>query len=316
MMPADQGLDAGHLGGTDVDLRLELERHLAVLDRAPQLSGQRELADAVGVGLGAVDDEAGLAALGRVHRDVGVLQELASGLAVVRVERDADADADLEDQAVDAERLGQRIDQALGHPARGREIGRARQQHRELVAAQPRHGVDPAQRPLQPRTDLGQQQVAEVMPESVVDVLEAVEVEQQHRHRHPGALGGVDRHVDPVVEQGAVGQGGERVVQREALELGLLRLAFGDVAQDRDAEPFLVDPDPAERGLDREVAPVWCAPRSSWLLLGLRQSLEREAVVVGQQGRDRAADDRARPARRRSARPHGCRTRPCRRRRR
>ena len=79
---------------------------------------------------------------------------------------------------------GQRIDQALGDPARGREIGRARQQHRELVAAQPRHGVDLAQRPLQPRTDLGQQQVADVMAERVVDVLEAVEVEQQHRHRH------------------------------------------------------------------------------------------------------------------------------------
>ena len=87
-----------------------------------------------------------------------------------------------------------------------------------------------------------------------------------------------------------MGRRGERVVQRQALELGLLRLALGDVAQDRDADPFLVDPDPAERGLDREVAPVLVRAAQLAAAAGLRQSLEREAVLVGQQGRDRAAD--------------------------
>ena len=161
--------------------------------------------------------------------------------AVLGVERDADADADLEHQTLDRERLPQRLDQALGDPARRREIGRARQQDRELVAAQPGDGVGRAQRPLQARPDFGQQQIAELMAERVVDVLEAVEVEQQDRHVVTGALRASDGVLDPVVEQGAVGQGGQRVVQGQALELGLLRLALGDVAQDRDAEPFLVD---------------------------------------------------------------------------
>ena len=59
-------------------------------------------------------------------------------------------------------------------------VGRVdlRQQHHELVAAQPRHRVGVAQRPGQLGRDGLQQCVARFMAQAVVDLLEMVEVEE------------------------------------------------------------------------------------------------------------------------------------------
>ena len=54
-----------------------------------------------------------------------------------------------------------------------------RHDDREFVAAEPRQQFDCRQRPLQPLGDFLQQQVADAMPERVVDDLEAVEIEEQ-----------------------------------------------------------------------------------------------------------------------------------------
>ena len=51
----------------------------------------------------------------------------------------------------------------------------------ELVAAEAGHAVGRAQRLLQPLPDHLQQPVADLVPEVVVDGLEAVEVEVEHR---------------------------------------------------------------------------------------------------------------------------------------
>jgi hypothetical protein len=62
---------------------------------------------------------------------------------------------------------------------------------------------------------LSQQLVADGMPQHVVDLLEAVQVDQQHRHGVAGARGRPHRLVQTVVEQGAIGQARERVPERE-----------------------------------------------------------------------------------------------------
>ena len=87
-------------------------------------------------------------------------------------------------------------------------------QHDELVAAQARHGVRGAHDLGQARADLDQQLVAGLVAERVVDRLEAVDVEQQHRDAEAEALGAAEGVLDAVEEQRAVGQAGERVVQR------------------------------------------------------------------------------------------------------
>ena len=65
----------------------------------------------------------------------------------------------------------------------------ARGEHdRELVTAEARQRVALAQRHLQPRPDLAQHLVAGVVAERVVELLEAVEVDQQQRDLGVGVL--------------------------------------------------------------------------------------------------------------------------------
>ena len=65
--------------------------------------------------------------------------------------------------------------------------------------------------------DLLQQAVARVVAERVVDLLEVIEVDQHHGRGHVRAAAGGDRLLDAVAEERAVGQAGERVVQRLVL---------------------------------------------------------------------------------------------------
>ena len=69
----------------------------------------------------------------------------------------------------------------------------------------------------EPARDLLQQAVAGVVAERVVDLLEVVEVDQHHGRGDVRAAAGGDRLLDAVAEERAVGQAGQRVVQRLVL---------------------------------------------------------------------------------------------------
>ena len=82
------------------------------------------------------------AALGRVHRDVGVAQQLVGGLAPACRDGDADAGARRAPPCRRAANgLAQRLDDALGHVDRRRVVVGVLEQDRELVAAEARGGV-------------------------------------------------------------------------------------------------------------------------------------------------------------------------------
>ena len=85
-------------------------------------------------------------------------------------------------------------------------VGQALDQHDELVTAEARdRRIGPADG-LDPAGDLDEQGVADLVTERVVDELEPVDVEQQHRARPVDALQPGQRLVEPVGEQRAVGQ--------------------------------------------------------------------------------------------------------------
>ena len=93
-------------------------------------------------------------------------------------------------------------------------VRQARQHDAELVAAEPGDGVLGAEPLGDPSTDLLEELVARLVPERVVDLLEAVEVEQQ-RGRDRSVAQRLPRDlVEPVGEKRAVGEVGEDVVQR------------------------------------------------------------------------------------------------------
>src|SRR3970040_1426221 len=104
--------------------------------------------------------------------------------------------------------------------------------HRELVAAEARHGIAAAYRAERALVYGEQDLVAHLVAEAVVDVLETVEVEEQDAHAAAVALGVEQRLPQPVGEQDPVRQTGEGVVLREELDALLGALALGDVARD------------------------------------------------------------------------------------
>jgi hypothetical protein len=117
-----------------------------------------------------------------------------------------------------------------------------RDQDGELVAAEPGEDVAGAQPGLEPRPHLPQQLVAGVVPEAVVDLLEAVEVEQQEGG---GPAGGGGRQDPLALEQQRppVGEAGELVGAGL-----LLHLVEGADLAERDRRPR----DRGEDGGDRQ----------------------------------------------------------------
>ena len=96
--------------------------------------------------------------------------------------------------------------------------------------------------------DLPQHLVAEVVSPAVVDPLEVVEVDVEQPGRVPLGVTELDRVFEPLVEEGAVRQAGQRVVQGELPQL-LLRLPLArdveEVAVEVERLPVLVDDDHA-----------------------------------------------------------------------
>jgi hypothetical protein len=99
-------------------------------------------------------------------------------------------------------------------------------EHGELVAPEAGDGVAAPRQAHQPSRHLDEDVVAGLVPERVVDRLEVVEVDEDHRHPCRPALERGDQLSEPVEHARAVGEAGEVVVQGEVGELGL----GGDVA--------------------------------------------------------------------------------------
>ena len=172
--------------------------------------------------------------LGPVHGRVGVLHQGSDVLAVHREQADADAGADEEFLVVGDEGVAEAVQQFFRHVLGVGALVQAGQQDDEFVAALACDGVDIAQLFAQAPGDGFQQLVADRVAEAVVDVLEAVQVEEQHGAQLLFFLAFLQGGGQARFEQQAVGQAGERVVVGLVVEAGLGVLERGDVGEDAD----------------------------------------------------------------------------------
>ena len=143
---------------------------------------------------------------------VRILQQRLGVRTIIGVQTDTQAHCDVQIQLVDPLRSGH-CRQYLVRSAKG--IFRAthfRKQHHELVTAWSADGVRAAHAGHQATCDRLQEAITDRMTQGVVDVLEAVHIHVQHREGLTVAPRHLDRLVEPVVQQHAVGQPGERVV--------------------------------------------------------------------------------------------------------
>ena len=236
--------------------------------------------------------------LGDVHRDVGLLQQRVGRRPVLGETGDAEAGAHAQRPILDDARPRDLVQDLLRRQQRAVDVGQ-RKDNRELVAAEPRNRVRVAQRGAQTRRHALQHAVAGMMAQRVVDLLEAVQVQEQQRQRRAFTVRDACRLIEAVVQERAVRQVGQRVVIRQMREVlfdapaltadvRLAQLAFDGRDQ------------PCQAALHDVVVRAGPHRRDGDVLAdGPRNENERQVgVVLAQQGeRRRAAETRHRVVR-------------------
>ena len=135
-------------------------------------------------------------------------------MPVLGARSDTGARAYVDGMAIEGQRFLQCAQQCGGNASCARGPF-ARQQDREFVAAQPGHRASGTLDGIaQARSDFAQQQVADLVTERVVDVLEVIEV-HQHDGDGPGRGRRRQRNFQLSGEHCAIGETGQRVAVRE-----------------------------------------------------------------------------------------------------
>ena len=167
-----------------------MQQQLILLDGPPQLPRQLQPVRGVVLEVRREHLHACRRLLRPVHRDVRAAKDDAASLPVAGVVRDPDAGGDLDRHPVHLEGLDELRQQSRRHL-----FGRApvaRDEHGELITAQPGGLLGPASDTRQARSDLHQELVTDIVPQGVVDVLEPVQVHQDHADGSRPGFGGVD----------------------------------------------------------------------------------------------------------------------------
>ena len=258
-MPADQRLDTHDGTGLEIDLRLIVEHELAPRDRLAQVGLDGLALDRVGVHLG---PEKLVVVASRVfrliHGEIGVAQQSFGIRSIARKRGDADARGDAQVVSGDAMRRVERDDDLLRAERRIVRVHDVGEQHEELVSALTAHRIGAAHAGLQSLRHRFKQLIADGVTQRIVDVLEAIEIDVQHRDRAAGAVRPHHRLIEPVAEQGAVRHVRQAVMKRQPRKL------VGQLARDRDVvrdhhgadHPALPVVNGRRRGLDGELGAV------------------------------------------------------------
>ena len=171
--------------------------------------------------------------LGTVESGVGV----AKHVIVARVARagQRDTDADRGEDFGTPHRQGHRhgVLDSLGHANRVALAVQIVEQNGELIAHHSRQHVARTQAGFDASGGSHQQLVTGTVSETLVDALEAVEIQPSHgkqRTRRTQVTGAGNQPLDPLVEHGAVGKLGQRIVEAFLFQFGLKAFLFGDVA--------------------------------------------------------------------------------------
>ncbi len=170
--------------------------------------------------------------LGPIHRGVGAAQELERGF-VAGAHGDAERRAD-EHFALSDDKGSRRVHRRRGaRPANGLEIGRARAQDDELVAAQARHDVADTNGARDPIRHEHEELVARVVAQPVVQELEPVEVDEHHSDDFVRTARVEDRGAGAVEQCPPIGETGELVACCRESQRVLHGALVADVADHR-----------------------------------------------------------------------------------
>ncbi len=213
MVPADQRFGTGHLLRGHADLGLVVQEQLLAANGPAQVGQQPELLfGAVIHPVGEQHEGVASGFLGLVHRRIGKRHQLPFAGSVVGADCHADAGGYLQLVVRQQRAAAHRLQDAPGEGGQILIVFDTYHQH-ELVTAQScQHIVGPQQL----AGALGhrhQQCIAGLVAVGIVDLLEAVQVHEHHGETAAALLGLGQCLHDATLQQQAVGQAGERIMQ-------------------------------------------------------------------------------------------------------
>ncbi len=213
MVPADQRFGTGHLLRGHADLGLVVQEQLLAANGPAQVGQQPELLfGAVIHPVGEQHEGVAPGFLGLVHRRVGKGHQLALAGGVVGADRHADAGGYLQFVVRQQRSTADRLQDAPGEGWQIFIVLDAHHQH-ELIAAQARQHVMGAQQLAGALGHRHQQCVTRLVAIGIVDLLEAVQVHEHHREAATALFGLGQCLHDAALQQQAVGQACERIMQ-------------------------------------------------------------------------------------------------------
>lgn len=300
MVPAQQRLDGDEGEALGLEDRLVDEPELPLPQGAAEVGRELELLAQAGAGDRVGELEAGASPLPRpVERALDVAEQRLGGLAAAS-EGDAGAGGQRELHLPDRDGLGDEAEDFLGE-ARGLPFAvDLLADEREVVLAHAREEVLPAQVPADPPGDRLDRLVGRPVAHAAPDQLEAVEAQEDERGRRRGVRR--ERVREPVLEEDAVGEAGQAIVQPLVPELLARAMLGGDVLDLDDHVAWRAVGSAQRRRIDAQGAllPAEAIPPLDLDLLGLppRERAQRGHVGVapvgGKHGRHLAARQVAR----------------------
>lgn len=167
---------------------------------------------------------------GVIHRGIGCLEQRRGVTTVQWIQSDADAAADLKVVSFYRKGRAQHPQDLVGNGCGIAVALDFAQADHEFIASQATDAVLVAQACLHPQSRRLKKEIADVMAERIVDVLEMIQIDKQHGDQGFVAVRMRDRLLQPVFQKYPVRQSGQHVVVRHMANVGLVKLAL-----DRDA---------------------------------------------------------------------------------
>ncbi len=227
VVPAQERFRADCAAAPAIDDRLVDETQLARRQRAAQELLDREAPLQVLVQLRGKELEVVAAALlGRVHRRVGIAHQGRHIKAVFRKEADADRRPQVVLVAGHGERHAHRLEDLARESDQISGVVVTAHDNHELVAAHPRERALCLHARREPARHAAQERIARFVAGRVVDLLEAVQIDEQHGNARELVIQTrrLEQVAHPLGQVGAVIEAGERIAGGEVFEL-LLGLA-------------------------------------------------------------------------------------------
>ena len=244
MVPAHQQLTAHH-GALRIDLGLHIHRQLPFGCGFLKVLFQRQALLHIGLHRGFIKTDAiAPHVFGAVHGGVCFAQQVFGALGLLGKQSDADAAGTAVEMGLDAVGHLQGGTHGLGHkqcsPARPFDVSpQMPDQHHKLVPTEARHRVARAQQAEQALRHLLEHGITHRVATGIVDLLEIVQIDKQHRPHLLGYLCSRDSLLHAVHQHAAIGQLGERIKVGELVRAGLGIFALGDVSRQRNETRWL-----------------------------------------------------------------------------